>query len=556
MHFDDILKQIGEFGRFQIINYIIICIPLISAGFHMLVSVFIQVLPPHRCQLPGLENDTYEIQGDWHKALIEATIPVTSDGDYSKCTIWANHTLAYTGNMSEHKCDSWVYDRSIFTRTFATDFNLVCKDKEKITPAQVAFMGGVLAGAFILGFMADYLGRKLTFLVSMLLQGLSGTAAAFAPEYYSFVFFRFLDGFSNAGVMMCAFVLGVELVGPSKRMYAGLINMYFFALGEIILALLGYLIRDWQYLELAISIPSFLYLSYWWLIPESARWLLANGKHEEAAKILRKAAKVNRAHLPEKFLEQVSEDEEVQSSSLLNIFRAPKLLCRTAIIFYNWCIVSMVYYGLSLNSGNLGGSIFLNFLVAALVEFPAYTACFTIDKLGRKAVYCGSMLLGGVACLCSIFVAVYADPDAPSTNWINVCLSMTGKFGATMAFAIVYVWSAEIYPTVVRNGLMGFSSTFARVGGMLAPVIANEIKFEGKIGQNAALIVFGGTTILAGLLSLLLPETTGRELPETIEQAEKVSTRHPGSRKLTDREHREKLGLSLTSLNEISMSPR
>ena len=66
-------------------------------------------------------------------------------------------------------------------------------------------------------------------------------------------------------------------------------------------------------------------------------------------------------------------------------------------------VVSMTYYGLSLNTGNLGGDFYVNFLISGLVEFPAYTLVILfLDRYGRKKMHCLSMILGGGACLCTI----------------------------------------------------------------------------------------------------------------------------------------------------------
>lgn len=64
----------------------------------------------------------------------------------------------------------------------------------------------------------------------------------------------------------------------------------------------------------------------------------------------------------------------------------------------------MGYYGLSLNSGTLGGNIYVNFVLGGAVEFPAYTFCFLCNKLGRKWPHVFGMLVGGLACLGSVFI--------------------------------------------------------------------------------------------------------------------------------------------------------
>jgi len=59
---------------------------------------------------------------------------------------------------------------------------------------------------------------------------------------------------------------------------------------------------------------------------------------------------------------------------------------------------------------------------------------------------------------------------------ITIVLAMLGKLGAAAAFAIIYVYSAELFPTIVRNAGLGASSCCARIGGMLAPYIADLVK--------------------------------------------------------------------------------
>ncbi|XP_062596760.1 organic cation transporter protein-like [Saccostrea cucullata] len=102
--------------------------------------------------------------------------------------------------------------------------------------------------------------------------------------------------------------------------------------------------------------------------------------------------------------------------------------------------------------------------------------------------------------------------------YTTVILAMLGKIGAAAAFAVIYVWSAELYPTVVRNVAMGASSSCARIGGMVSPYIADlSLLVDGHFGQALPLVVFGIASIIAGLLSLILPETLGANLPETIQ---------------------------------------
>jgi len=381
-------------------------------------------------------------------------------------------------------------------------------------------MSGVLLGAFIFGILSDAIGRKKTLLICIFLQGASGVACGFAPEYYSFVFLRLLVGSASMGLFMTGFVLGMELIGPKYRLVAGIVIQYFFAIGYVLLTGIAYGLKDWTYIQFAISAPSFILLIYGWLLPESARWLLSRNRVDEAEAIIQNAAKVNKVTLPKNVFGNLKQDD-TPPENFIAVFKAPKLLVRSIIILVNWCVVAMGYYGLSLNSGSLGGSIFINFMLGGLVEFPGYTVCFLCYKLGRKSLHIFGMMVGGLACLGTVFVDQFATdmPEDEKTIYF-VTLNMVGKFGMTIGFCIIYLWSAEIYPTSVRNSMMGLSSTFARVGSLAAPWIADLGKFippQYKVAMPAS--IFGSAVIVGALLSIALPETTGHSMPETIEEA-------------------------------------
>ena len=89
--------------------------------------------------------------------------------------------------------------------------------------------------------------------------------------------------------------------------------------------------------------------------------------------------------------------------TILDLLRTPNLRYRTLNFYYNWFVNSFVYYGLSLNSGNLGGDLFVNIFIGGAVEIPAYAlSTVALLKTGRRLPLCVSMVVGGVACLCTM----------------------------------------------------------------------------------------------------------------------------------------------------------
>ena len=78
------------------------------------------------------------------------------------------------------------------------------------------------------------------------------------------------------------------------------------------------------------------------------------------------------------------------------------------LIFLHRFVLAMVFYGLALNLGNLGGDLYLNYLISSLIEYVAYTICvFAILKMNRRSFHCTSMMLGGIACVVTLFPAVF-----------------------------------------------------------------------------------------------------------------------------------------------------
>ncbi|XP_048240204.1 organic cation transporter protein-like [Haliotis rufescens] len=273
-------------------------------------------------------------------------------------------------------------------------------------------------------------------------------------------------------------------------------------------------------------------------------------------------ADVNKVKLPDNLFEEHetetgTHDDDKPKGSFFDLFTTPVMCTRTLIIFFNWMVVSMVYYGLSLNLENLGaGSIHLNFLLVGLVEFPALALIVgLLNRLGRKTLHCASMLLGGVSCILTIFTILYADQ---TLQWVTVLLAMVGKLGSTGGFLIIYIFSSELFPTVIRQSATGASSSCARAGAMVAPYIVDMVWICGDLGRALSLLVFGSLAILAGLLALFLPETLNRDLPETIEDGIKFGRQSP-RRRSTDEDSEENLpqrGLLLLAMSNSRVSNR
>ena len=106
-----------------------------------------------------------------------------------------------------------------------------------------------------------------------------------------FTALRFILAVAIGGIMVTSFVLIMEIIGTKYRDTIGIIYQIPFNIGYLTLPLFGYYIRSWNTFQLAISVPSILLLSYYFLLPESPRWLLTVGRTDDAVHILEVIAK-------------------------------------------------------------------------------------------------------------------------------------------------------------------------------------------------------------------------------------------------------------------------
>ncbi|XP_075172848.1 solute carrier family 22 member 13-like [Anomaloglossus baeobatrachus] len=505
--FGEILKNVGEFGRFQKSLVFMLCFLSFFNAFHMFGTVFLQISVPHHCNTSWiLENSPNITEED----QLNLTIPRNEHGSYEKCVMyspvdWDIESIQRYGlNDSEDCQNGWVYDTSQQKSTLVTEFDLVCHRKEQTDICQSIYMLGILLGSFIFGHLGDRIGRRPVILISILLMLAFGLGAAFVADFYVFMVLRCFVGIAMAGVLINNVVLVAEWVGPSHRAYATITGHVCFAIGLMVLAGIGFAIRNWRLLQIACAAPTALLVFYIWFLPESPRWLLTKGKNEKAKDLLQKAAHMNKRELPEHILKQLQEEKQTKSGNMIDLFKTPTLTKRTLIMCLVWFVNSLVYYGLSLNVGSFGFDIYLTQLIFGAVEIPARLgSMFMVQFFGRRLSQSLSLLLGGTACL-----IITAIPKELSVG-ITV-LAVIGKFATASSYSVCYIYAAELFPTIIRQNGVGLCSMSARIGGIIAPLIILLDKFHPAI----PMAIYGSGPIIGGLFCFLLPETQGRELQD------------------------------------------
>ncbi|XP_063172679.1 solute carrier family 22 member 6-A-like [Candoia aspera] len=527
MGFTEILEHVGSMGRFQIVYVTLISIPVCMMACHMMLQNFTAGTPDHHCTVrrsaaPG--NWSFE-----EDALLVVSLPMDENQKPARChrflheQWWRlNSTAKNETQMETEPCsDGWVYNRSIFHRTIVTEWDLVCSSRTLKQMAQSIYMAGVLVGGILFGGLSDRFGRRLILLWCYLQLATSGTATAFSPSFSAYCILRFLSGMAFSGVVLNGVSLCVEWTPTRTRAVLGTINGCAYTIGQIILAGVAYLLPDWRQLQLAVSLPYFFFFFYSWWLSESARWLIIAGKLEPAVTELKRVARMNRKHeaagkLNTEFLRSRMKEELASmksKASLLDLVRTPTMRRISLCICFVWFSTSFAYYGLVMDLQNFGGNIYLIQLFFGAVDFPAkFLSVLSISYVGRRFTQAAALVLAGLTILVNIFI-----PQDLQTVRTTVAVFGKGCLGAS--FNCIYLYTGELYPTVLRQTGMGLSNTMARLGGIVAPAV----KMTGEYIPFLPHLIYGAAPIISGIVAAFLPETRNIPLPETIEQVENRS---------------------------------
>ncbi|CAB3368130.1 Hypothetical predicted protein [Cloeon dipterum] len=529
---DELLAELGSFGKFQARNYALICCAVLFCAAYTVTYIFSAGIVHHRCLVPecgeSVGNATYDTP--W----LHDAVPLDKETKVpSFCRAYdsienATDQCSFDSELT-HECSEFVFKGPQIT--IQQEFNLTCHRNSW----KLAFVGslnnvGRLVGLPVHGYISDRFGRRTSLIVTMVGSGIFGIVRTFAWNYESFLTFEFLEAFFSGGIYAVAFILAMEMVGPGKRVMGGAMLVWSFALGQVFLGLMAWWLPNWRTMTLAIYTPSLLFIFYFWLIPESLRWSMSNGKYSVVRRVLEKAASSNKVKFSEPLLAEmntwVDGQKEVDNNgadddkplsfiaAMKEVFTSKVMVLRLLNCYLCWVTNTLVYYGLSLNSVSLAGTDneYINFILVSVVEAPSYIfAWYGMSRFGRRKSLCTALLLSGSCSFGSYFIP-------KDSNVLRVILYMTGKFAITAAFDSLYVFTAEIFPTKLRTSLLSSCSMVGRLGSIMAP----QTPLLAEISPLLPLGIFGAFALTSGVLTLFLPETLGKSLPDSIEESKNI----------------------------------
>lgn len=320
----------------------------------------------------------------------------------------------------------------------------------------------------------------------------------------------------------------MEWIGVEDRVLLGSLVTATYPFGQIFLGLTARAVHNYRLLLQIIYAPGFLILLYFWIAPESIRWLIVNRKKKRVLSTLKRAECVNGLKLSQNTVDRINieineniklkpddmddSNEESKLHQFAIIFRKSNLLLRFLFCAFAWLTSAFVSYGISLTSISLAGDKYINFVVIAVAGIPAMLfVYFLMESCGRRWTISLSLLIGGAS--------IIASKILPSNfSILSITLFFIGKCFITVAFTGLYVYTSELWPTSIRHSMMGLCSTIGRIGAAAAPLAP----LLGQYFVMLPYLTFGIMSLLASIFILRLPETLKRKLPDTLSEAEQI----------------------------------
>lgn len=389
--------------------------------------------------------------------------------------------------------------------------------------AASSLLFGCVFGAAAGGALSDRYGRRRVLMLCAVLFGLSALGAAAPRDLAEFVAARFLGGVAIGVASLIAPLYIAEVAPAGLRGRLVSMNQMAIVTGILLAYFVNWVLsfegqQSWRWMFAVAAVPSVAFLAALFFVPESPRWLVAAGRREEAAGVLRRTLGGEEA--AGRALGEIGRTIAEESGSLRELFR-PGLRRALGIALFlavmqQWSGVNTVlFYGALILKEQVGGqsdtaAIGASILIG-LVNFGAtIMAIGLIDRVGRKRLLIGSAL--GMAVFLLGLAAVFAQADPPAAAVIACMLGCVACFGVGLGPG-VWVVLAEIFPNRIRGRAMGLATVALWTACVVLTM--TYLSLSSALGPSGAFSLYAvmcfGTALFVWQVT---PETKGRTLED------------------------------------------
>ncbi|MGY1636149.1 MFS transporter [Geodermatophilus sp. SYSU D00742] len=384
-----------------------------------------------------------------------------------------------------------------------------------LSPTELSWIGsigfvGMALGATLGGLLADRIGRRQVFALTLLVFGLATGAAALAWSVGALLVFRFLIGLGLGAELPVASTLVSEYAPARVRGRVVVALEAFWAVGWLLAALIGYFVvprsdAGWRWALALGAVPAVYAVVVRRGLPESVRFLELRGRVDEAEAAVRRFESA--AGVPP----VPSTTPEPASPPGPGALWVRGTRGRTAALWTVWFGINFAYYGAFIWLPTLlvasGFSLVRSFgftLLITLAQLPGYAAAAVlIERWGRRPTLVVFLL--GSAAGAGLFALADGDTAVLVTGMVLSFFNL-GAWGA------VYAVTPEVYPTALRGTGAGAAAGFGRIASIAAPLCVPPLLDAG--GNGLVFGTFAAFFVVTAAASWALPEQRGRALED------------------------------------------
>lgn len=257
------------------------------------------------------------------------------------------------------------------------------------------------------------------------------------------------------------------------------------------------------------------------------RWLLANGRKTEAEHVMNYIARFNASPTLNVKILRLRPADTATALPMRGCLAHLRSLCSyrhlrrtTILLMFMWYATGYAYYGINMTAEHIGSSVYITATISAIAEVPGFVLSMYVLGLARvsgSAFFFFMLATAGYLCILT-----------PPDSVVQVVVVMVGKVASCGCFASVYLLSAELFPTSMRNSGTGISSLGARLAAAVAP---GTVEMFTPISPALPLVIFGSVALLGGIACLWgIRETLGHPICETVGEFEATEAAYWSSR--------------------------
>ncbi|GAA2833193.1 MFS transporter [Crossiella cryophila] len=376
---------------------------------------------------------------------------------------------------------------------------------------------GMAVGAFAWGGIADIVGRKKAFSLTLLMFSIFTVAGAASPDYVTFCVFRFLAGIGLGGCIPVDYALVGEFTPAKVRGRVLTALDIWWPLGATLCGLVSTALlplQNWRLLLLVMVLPALLVFWVRRSVPESPMYLVRRGREAEAREVIDRLVQRTGA-TPEPWVLPDKQDVPTLSvRAMLSQFLALWTFSAriTSAMWAVFLTVFVLYYGaltwlpsiLRAQGHGDYAAFMVTTLMTAVGTLGVLISAWLVEAVGRKWVI---GLSAPLAALALVLFAHHLDLPSSAYAWI-------AAYGLVIQVTIpaLYAYVSEVYPTTLRASGFGWASTVSRIGAGFVPVIFGSVLWP-LLGLTTTFLAVGVLVGLAVLwLAFAAPETRSREL--------------------------------------------